>query len=124
MFDLQQLMSKLPYPAHPFCAMFPPMTEAEFANLMEDIRRHGMREPIMGFESQIIDGRHRALACIAAEVEPRFEIWDRRGSLGKFVVSKNLCRRHMSYDQQVGLALSKADVGRREDPTGRTRLHA
>ncbi len=95
----------LPYPIHAVCEMFPLMTGADFNALVEDIRANGLREAITLHEGQIVDGRNRALACAAAGVEPRFEPWDRRGSLVEFVISKNLRRRHLSYDQRVGLAV-------------------
>jgi hypothetical protein len=100
---------------HPCCAFFPEMSKEEFADLVEDIREHGLVEPILRYRGQIIDGKNRYRACIAAGVTPRFEefepqgfsnepadveaeIWARAGSL-------NLNRRSLKPGQRVKLAL-------------------
>src|SRR5690242_18890590 len=57
---------------HPIADMFPLLKDADFDDLVEDIRRHGLREPISLFEGKIIDGRNRERACIKADVEPRY----------------------------------------------------
>jgi len=60
------------YEHHPLAEMFPLLKDAEFADLVEDIRKHGLREPIILFEQKVIDGRNRERACIKAGVEPRY----------------------------------------------------
>jgi ParB-like chromosome segregation protein Spo0J len=60
------------YEHHPLAEMFPLLKDAEFDDLVEDIRKHGLREPIILFEQKVIDGRNRERACIKAGVEPRY----------------------------------------------------
>ena len=45
----------------------------EFAALVEDIRNHGLREPVVLYEGQILDGDNRFRACEVAGIACRFE---------------------------------------------------
>ena len=53
--------------------LFPLIEGEEFQELVEDIRRNGLRTPILlDPDGRVLDGRNRR----AAGVEPRFETWD------------------------------------------------
>jgi hypothetical protein len=90
-------------PVHPVCAMFPLMSEKELSDMTADIREKGLIDPIVMHEGEIVDGRHRLLACRAAGVEPRYEEWRERhpGSmtLAQWIWSKNAQRRQLTRDQ-------------------------
>ena len=58
---------------HPLANLFGYLTGGEFQELVEDIRRHGLIEPIVLYEDMILDGRNRYRACLSAKVEPRFK---------------------------------------------------
>jgi len=87
---------------HPIADMFPLLKDAEFDDLVEDIRKHGLREPISLFERKIIDGRNRERACIKAGVEPRYRsiMFDNHDAAAAYVISKNIRRRHLTPEQK------------------------
>jgi SAM-dependent methyltransferase len=90
---------------HDVCKLFPMMGEDEYRALVEDIRQHGLREPIVVWQGKIVDGRNRYRACMELGIEPQYREWDGRGSLTAFVVSQNLHRRHLTASQRAVIAL-------------------
>jgi hypothetical protein len=100
-------MSKLgDYEVHPFADKFPLLLYGEgFNELTEDIKQHGLREPIILMHDQttIVDGRNRYLACKAALVDPVFEVLDEgytETMVLDLIVSKNLVRRNLTPGQK------------------------
>lgn len=89
---------------HPVVRLFPRMTEEEFTALVEDIKEHGQREPVLIYNGRIIDGRHRWLACEQLEIECEVEEWDGEGSFVDAVVSRNLLRRSLDVSQRAVVA--------------------
>ena len=71
------------------------MQGEDLRQLTEDIKVHGLREPIYLYQEKIIDGRNRYRACQEAGIAPHLREWDGRGSLVAFVVSLNFYRRHL-----------------------------
>ena len=63
---------------HPICLLIPPADEGELQDLTDDIRAHGLIDPIVLFEGMILDGRSRAAACARAGVAPRYRAIHRR----------------------------------------------
>lgn len=91
--------------AHPAAELFPLMTDAELRETADDIREHGLNEPIILLDGLVLDGRNRLRACEMIGVEPRFVDWDGRGgSPVAFVLSENLHRRHLSASQRALIA--------------------
>src|SRR3984893_14974176 len=81
--------------AHPLAELFPLMSEAELAELADDIKKNGLQEDIVRYEGQILDGRNRHAACLRCGIDPRFVDYTGTDPLA-FIVSMNLHRRHLS----------------------------
>lgn len=98
---------------HPYADIFPWIEGEAFRDLVEDIRQHGVREPIVFHEGKILDGRNRYMAARELGVDyPRIE-YDGDDPLG-FVISLNLKRRHLTESQRAMVAtrLAKLEKGR------------
>lgn len=91
---------------HEYAKLFPPMSEEEFEELVEDIRQNGQLEPIVVYEDKILDGRNRYNACMKLGIKPKMKDYDgERLSALDFVISKNIKRRHLTASQKALLAL-------------------
>jgi hypothetical protein len=101
-------MAKPKYQIHPLAAAFPALAGSELNDLIDDIKRHGIREPIVLFEGKILDGRNRACAAALAGLEEvpttEFDPVKAGESAEDFVISMNLIRRHLTPSQKSALA--------------------
>lgn len=93
---------------HPLCTLFPRLTGQEFEALRDDIKAHGLRSPIVLHQGMILDGGNRYRACLDAGVKPHFVEFDGE-SIGAFVASVNLHRRHMTPGQRAAIVASIQD---------------
>ena len=94
---------------HPICLLIPPADEDELQDLTDDIRTHGLIDPIVLFEGMILDGRNRAAACERAGVTPRYaHFGGGREDALILVVSHNIKRRHLTK-QGIADALVAAE---------------
>lgn len=89
---------------HPLAEMIPSMTDAEFADLKNDIRNNGQREKVTIYEGMILDGRHRYRAC--KELGLDIDCSHYEGSEpAAFVISLNVNRRSLSTGQKAAIAV-------------------
>jgi hypothetical protein len=100
------------YKPHELSNIFPLIEGKDFVELKEDIKAHGLREPIVLFEGKILDGRNRFRACQETGVTPVFEEYTGTDPLS-FVISLNLKRRHLNESQRamVGAKLANMPIG-------------
>ena len=98
---------------HPFCEIFPLMEGEEFKELTDDIKQHGLREPIWTFSGLILDGRNRFLACQKANIKPVFRAYvgTEQQALA-LVLSENTHRRHMTIQQRAMVAARIATLSK------------
>jgi N6-adenosine-specific RNA methylase IME4 len=94
---------------HPLAQIFPLIEGAEFDELVEDIRTHGVRQPIWICEGQILDGRNRYRASAAAGVDCPIREYRGDDHLA-FVISTNLKRRHLNESQRAMVAARLANL--------------
>ncbi|SAL39656.1 hypothetical protein AWB69_03971 [Caballeronia udeis] len=99
------------YGIHEAAALFPGMRLREYRELKRDIHANGQRVPISVFRNQVVDGRHRLRACRELGIDPLFEsVNEIKGSVGAYVVSMNLHRRHLTDSQRGMIAASLASL--------------
>lgn len=111
-------------PFHPYADIFPLVEGDQFADLVADVRQYGVRERVVIFGGQILDGRNRYRAAIAADLiaeddDPadrpsvfRRFVPDVDGDPLAFVISHNLRRRHLDDGQRASVAAKIANLGR------------
>jgi len=88
---------------HAAAEIFPQMDEGNFQELKDDIAANGQQEPIVTYQGQILDGRHRYRACTELGIEPLIREYEGDDPWG-FVVSMNLHRRHLKDSQRAMIA--------------------
>ncbi len=103
---------------HPVANLFPEMDADDFAELVSDIKKHGVLEAIWVTAAQeIIDGRHRYRACEQLGIECPTRTYKGDDPVA-FVASLNIHRRHMTKGE---LALAAARARQYYDEQARER---
>jgi hypothetical protein len=97
---------------HPDAALLPLMEGEAFDELVESVRRSGLKQKIATIDGQILDGRNRgrALEQLGREAGPHLEEVDLNGmSPAEYVMAANLHRRHLTATQRRELAADLAE---------------
>ena len=91
-------------PVFPAADIFPMMAKDDLAELAEDIKVNGLREPVVVADvdgkPMLVDGRNRRAACDIAKIKPEYRTLNGE-DLNAFVISMNIRRRHMTKGQQA-----------------------
>lgn len=93
------------WPAHPLADLFPPLPAADYEALKADIAEQGVLTPVVLWNGQLVDGRHRMRAAV--ELGKDFDtvtLACAESDLPKKVASYNLHRRHLTVSQRAMIA--------------------
>lgn len=100
---------------HAACLKLPPMASHEYEALKKSIAEGwDNRYPILTYDGEILDGRHRFEACAALGIKPTFVEWDRRrcdGNPFRFVWSEHDARRNWQSAEQRQLCYEDCKAG-------------
>jgi hypothetical protein len=96
-------MAKMELMPHAAANIFPQMNRADYEGLKNDVMSNGLREKIVIYQGQILDGRNRYRACTEAGIEPDFRQYEGHDPIA-FVLSVNLHRRHLRPGQRAMIA--------------------
>jgi len=113
--DMEDDMQKLE--PHPLAQMFPAVPPDEMAQIVADIKKHGIIEPIWMYEGKVLDGWHRYQAAIKAGKEPKLREWKGDDPMA-FVISMNVLRRHLNGSQRMQIVTRAALVEHKTIPRG------
>jgi ParB-like chromosome segregation protein Spo0J len=115
------------FKVHPFALEIPVMLTDEYVDLVNDIKAHGLKQPLVLFEGQILDGRHRARACEDLKITPTtVNFTGTAAEAADLVASLNRHRRHLTFDQQQAFDQKQTiiDAELQRDPTQSDRIIA
>jgi ParB-like chromosome segregation protein Spo0J len=92
------------YNVHPIAKLFPPLSDEQYRNLVDDIKRRGQIQPILMKGSTLLDGLHRMQACEELKIAPRIDQYKGADEVGE-ILSRNLFRRHMPPDDYARIVI-------------------
>lgn len=95
---------------HSLANIFPLIQGQPYLDLIADVLKNGVREPVWLYEGKILDGRNRWRAAKAAGVKVETRNYEGDDATG-FVISLNLHRRHLSESQRAAVAAKLANMG-------------
>jgi len=99
---------------HPIADLFPMLPDDELRSLADDIKRDGLQEDIVADDAtkSIVDGRNRFQACGMVHVGPRidYRTFADDAAIARFVMSKNIHRRHLTVDQRAAIGAELATM--------------
>lgn len=86
---------------HEFANIFPLLHGEMFDELVEDVRKNGLLEPIILLDGKILDGRNRYRACMKSKVDPIYRIFNYNIDPLDYGISKNIKRRQLTPAQKA-----------------------
>lgn len=89
---------------HPLALLPPPMPEARYRELIEDIRAHGQLVAVTTLDGKVLDGHHRGSACKELGIRIRAKRLAPGIDPLDYVIAQNLRRRQLSAGQRAAFA--------------------
>ncbi len=87
---------------HPLARSIPQIAVGEFMDLAADVRQHGVRVPVVIYDGQVLDGRHRVAIAAALRLPVRTDNFTGDEMAARdYVVSLNVKRRHLTLPQRT-----------------------
>lgn len=87
------------YKIHPLAQKVPEMTPNEYRHLKESLQQTGQTAPIVIYQEEIIDGRHRLKACLELGFIPWIKEYDGDKPVAQYILSTNI-RRNLTKVQR------------------------
>jgi len=121
--SMRRLISELK--SHPHQYLIPPMSEEDYHNLLEDIKRNGILQPIdITYNNVILDGHHRVKAAKELGIK---EIEVRIPELlyvdeDEYLISVAMNRRHLTEGQKAVLANNYREILSKKAKEQRARI--
>lgn len=117
-----------PFDIHPAADLFPMMGGEAFEEFVKDVQQNGVREPIIIWKGQLLDGRNRSAACLRLGMNPLDYACDLESEdvdPVAYVLSANLHRRHLDTTDKAKVALAveriyAAEAKERQRDAGKT----
>ena len=91
---------------HPLSVVWGDMPPDQFQELVEDVQKHGVREPIVCHDELILDGWHRVRAAAKAEKTCKFIPLPEGEDPASFVIRRNAYRRHLTVSQRAAAVVA------------------
>lgn len=95
---------------HPAADIFPMLDEDAYQRLKADIEENGMKEPLVYYQGQLVDGRNRLRACKELRIDPSECELEEDEDPVAFVLSANLHRRQLRTSQKAMCAARMATL--------------
>ncbi len=94
------------YTQHPIGKIMPAMDKSgnDYKEFERDIITNGLKQPIVIYQNQILDGWHRYNVCVSNSITPSFKTYEGENPVSD-VISLNLHRRQLTAGQKACLAV-------------------
>jgi hypothetical protein len=113
------------YKVHPAADIFPMMPDDQLRDLGDDIKRHGLKHPIIfqhadgdDAEALLLDGRNRLEAMERAGLSPYIDKQFRAGDPVAHIIGLNIRRRHLTQQERADLIIAAIKAGKKPRQVG------